>query len=634
MPYTKILFKPGIDKEGTSLTAENGWFDGNLVRFRKGFPEKIGGWAKNSNSTLLGTPRALHDWIKLDGTDLLGIGTTFKYYIKEGSNFNDITPIRETTSAGDATFAKVGNGDATITVTENGHGASVNDFVTFSGAAALDGGSGSGNITASVLNQEYQIASIVDGNSYTIEAKDTSGNTVLANANDSGNGGSSTVATYQLNVGLDYFVPSTGWGAGTWSSSGWGSSTPLADNNTLRIWTHDNFGEDLIINPRAGSIFRWDATNGLTTRAVELQNISGANLVPTRCLQVLTSDVDRHLIVLGADPLNANGTARTGAIDPLLIAFSDQENLLEFEAKATNTAGSIRISSGSLIVGALKARQETLIWTDVSMHSLQFIGAPFTFGVNLISESVGLIGPKAAINADNGAYWMAADGFYFYNGSVQRLPCSVLNHVYDDMNLNEVYKNFAFTNREFNEVGWFYCSSSSTEPDKYVVFNYLEQVWSIGELARSSWIDRGIFQYPMAIGKDNNSFYLYDHENGNDADGSPMDNVFIESGDFDLEDGDKFISVREIIPDIRFTGSNGNAALNVVLKTRDFPNDTPTTKVTSSITNTTKKIDTRARARQAIYRIESDDDNDVSVRNGMEFRLGATRFNFREDGRR
>ena len=416
MPYTKILFKPGIDKEGTSLTAENGWFDGNLVRFRKGFPEKIGGWAKNSSSTLLGTPRALHDWIKLDGTDLLGIGTTFKYYIKEGSNFNDITPVRETTSAGDATFAKVGNSDATITVTENGHGASVNDFVTFSGAAALDGGSGSGNITASVLNQEYQIASIVDGNSYTIEAKDTSGNTVLANANDSGNGGSSTVATYQLNVGLDYFVPSTGWGAGTWSSGAWGSSTPLAANNTLRLWTHDNFGEDLIINPRAGSIFRWDATNGLTTRAVELQNISGANLVPTRCLQVLTSDVDRHLIVLGSDTLNANGTSRTGVIDPLLIAFSDQENLLEFEAKASNTAGSIRISSGSLIVGALKARQETLIWTDVSMHSLQFVGAPFTFGVNLISESVGLIGPKAAINADNGAYWISSSFWSSLNG--------------------------------------------------------------------------------------------------------------------------------------------------------------------------------------------------------------------------
>jgi hypothetical protein len=351
-------------------------------------------------------------------------------------------------------------------------------------------------------------------------------------------------------------------------------------------------------------------------------------------LQVLTSDVDRHLIVLGSDSLNANGTARTGTIDPLLISFSDQENLLEFEAKATNTAGSIRISSGSLIVGGLKARQEILIWTDVSMHSMQFIGAPFTFGLNLINDNVGLIGPKAVVNGDNGIYWMSSDGFYFYNGSVSKLPCSVLSHVFDDLNLSEVYKNFAFTNREFNEVGWFYCSASSTEPDKYVVYNYIEKVWSIGELERYSWIDKGIFSFPLATGKSGNSYYLYNHESGNDNDGSPMDNVFIESGDFDIEDGDKFYSVREIIPDIKFTGSNGNAALNVVLKTRDFPNDSPTEKVSSSITNTTKKIDTRARARQAIYRVESDDDNDVSARNGLEFRLGATRFNFREDGKR
>ena len=634
MPYTKILFNPGINKEGTSLTAENGWFDANLVRFRKGFPEKVGGWVKNTAGTLEGTPRALHDWVNLEGTDLLGLGTTYKYYIQQGSNFNDVTPIRKTVGAGQTVttatnFAKVANDDATITVTNNSHGAQINDYVTFSGATTLGG-----NITAAVLNQEYQISSVIGVNSFTIEAKDTSGNTVLANSSDSGNGGSNVISAYQLNVGLDAYVSSTGWSAGTWGSGTFGSATPLSANNTLRIWTHDNFGEDLIINPRAGSVFRWDNTNGLTNRAVELQTITGANLVPTRCLQVLTSDVDRHLIVLGSDTLNDSGSARTGTIDPLLISFSDQENLLEFEAKATNTAGSIRISSGSLIVGALKSRQEILIWTDVSMHSMQFIGAPFTFGLNLINDSVGLIGPKAVVNGDNGIYWMASDGFYFYNGSVNKLPCSVLNHVFDNLNLNEVFKNFAFTNREFNEVGWFYCSGTSTEPDKYVTYNYLEKVWSIGELERFSWIDRGIFSYPLATGKSGSSYYLYDHENGNDDDGSPMDNVFIESGDFDLEDGDKFYSVKEIIPDIRFTGSNGNAALNVVLKTRDFPNDTPTTKVTSSITNTTKKIDTRARARQAIYRIESDDDNDISVRNGLEFRLGATRFNFREDGRR
>ena len=317
MALQKTLFKPGINREGTDYSNEGGWFDSNLVRFRKGLPEKFGGWSKLTTNTFLGIARALHPWVSLAGTKFLGLGTTWKYYIEEGSAFNDITPIRLITSAGDVTFAKVANGDSTITVSDTSHGAVVNDFVTFSGAASLGG-----NINSAVLNQEYQIATIVNANSYTIEAKNTSGNAVVAAAGDSGNGGGSTVGTYQINVGLDFYVPGTGWGLNGWGEGAFGSVTALSPNNQLRLWTHDNFGENLIINVRGGGIYQWIENNGVTTRAVNMSGISGANLVPTVGLQIITSEIDRHLIVLGADPINDAGSARTGAIDPMLIAFS------------------------------------------------------------------------------------------------------------------------------------------------------------------------------------------------------------------------------------------------------------------------------------------------------------------------
>ena len=462
MTLQKAIFKPGINREGTDYDNEGGWFDCNLVRFRKGRPEKFGGWAKNNNNTFLGTCRALHPWIALAGTKYLGLGTTWKYYIEEGSSFNDVTPIRSTTSAGDVTFAKVGNGDATITVSDTAHGAVQNDFVTFSGASSLGG-----NITATVLNQEYQIATIVNSNSYTIEAKDTNGDPVLAAAGDSGNGGGSTVGAYQVNVGLDVYVPGVGWGLNGWGEGAFGSATALSSTNQLRLWTHDNFGEDLIINQRGGGIFRWVENNGTTTRAVNLSTTTGANQVPTVGLQVITSEKDRHLIVLGADPLS--GGVRTGAVDPMLIAFSDQENALDFEPQTTNTAGSLRLSSGSSIIGAVKSRQEILVWTDTALYSMQFIGPPFTFGVNLINEGTGLLGPKAAVTAPQGVFWMSYNNFYLYNGSVQTVPCTVQDYVFSDINLTQSFKINAFTIADKNEVGWFYCSSSSDE-DRQVCY--------------------------------------------------------------------------------------------------------------------------------------------------------------------
>jgi len=623
MPLQKAIFRPGINREGTDYDNEGGWFDCNLVRFRKGRPEKFGGWAKDSVNVFLGTCRALHGWIALAGTKYLGLGTTFKYYVEEGNSFNDITPIRLTTSAGDVTFAKVGTGDATITVADTAHGAVQNDFVTFSGAASLGA-----NITATVLNQEYQIATIVNANSYTIEAKDTSGDPVLAAAGDSGNGGGSTVGTYQVNVGLDVFVPGTGWGVNNWGEGAFGSATSLSSTNQLRLWTHDNFGEDLIINQRGGGIFRWVENNGLTTRAVNLSTTSGANQVPTVGLQVITSEKDRHLIVLGADPIS--GSSRTGVIDPMLIAFSDQENALEFEPRTTNTAGSLRVSSGSSIIGSVKARQEILIWTDTALYSMQFVGPPLTFAVNLINEGTGLIGPKAAVTAPQGVYWMSYNNFYVYNGSVQTLPCTVQDYVFSDINLVQSFKINAFTIADKNEVGWFYCSKNATEVDRYVIFNYLENVWFYGSLTRTAWLDASTENYPRAV----SDGYVYQHELGFNDDGSPMTNVFIESSDFDLGDGQDFAFLQKIIPDFKFLQNDNSGNVNIVVKTRNFPGDSLTVDSTSAIAANSQQAFVRSRARQIVLRFESDDDATADGNLSIGWRLGATRIDIKPDGRR
>ena len=626
MPLQKFIFNPGINKEGTDYTAEGGWFDANLVRFRKGLPEKIGGWVKYLTSSIQGKGRKLHAYVTLNGTRIFAIGTTFKLYWQEGDNYNDITPIRSTTSAGDVTFS-ASDGSSTITVTDTAHGADLNDFVTFSGAASLGG-----NIIASVLNQEYQVTAVTSANAFTITAKDTDGVTVTANSSDTGNGGGSTVGAYQISVGLDVFISGTGWSAGAWGSGTWGSTSSLAANNQLRLWSIDNFGEDLIANVRAGGIFFWDFSSS-SQRAVALSSIANANQVPTLGLQVLVSDIDRHVIVLGADPMD--GSVRSGAIDPLLIAFSDQENPLDFEPRATNTAGSLRCSAGSEIIGGLRARQETLVWTDAALYSLQFIGPPNTFGLTLVNEGVSLIGPNAAVNSPTGVYWMDKKGFYTYNGSVVPLPCSVHSFVFDDINEDQAFQVFGFLNKQFDEVGWFYCTSGSVTIDRYVVFNYVEQTWAIGELSRTAWLDEGIVAFPRAAGFADDRNYIYSHETGHDDDGVPMDNVFIESADFDIGDGEEFQFIRRFIPDVKFTGDSGSTqTLNVVLKARDFPGQSLTTDQTTAFTASTTKVDTRARARQAAVRFESDDDAETGARLGVGFVIGATRLDLQPNGRR
>ena len=621
MAYSKIQFQPGINREGTAYDNEGGWFDGNLIRFRNGHAEKFGGWAKLGSNTFLGTGRALHNWMSLGSNLYLGVGTTWKYYIKEGEVYSDVTPIRATTTNG-ITFAAT-SGSSTITATDSNHGAVADDFVTISGAATLGG-----VVTAEVLNQEYQILGVLTANTYTITAKNTSGDTVTANGSDTGNGGSGVDGAYQINVGLDSYVPSAGWGSGTWGSSTFGSTSAISASGQLRLWTHDNFGENLIINPRGGGIYRWLENDGTDTRAVPISGITGANLVPTLGLQVITSEVDRHLIVLGADPIS--GSARSGAVDPMLIAFSDQENELEFEPLITNTAGSLRLSSGSKIVGAVKSRQEIVVFTDTSVYSMQFVGPPFTFAVNLINEATGLIGPKAAVTGDAGIYFMSYGSFYLYNGSVQKLPCSVLNYVFSDMNVGQAYKVNAFTNSENNEVGWFYPSGSATEIDRYVIYNTQEQIWYYGNLERHAWLDSGVQNFPQAT----NNNYVYQHEIGYDDDGSAMTGVFVESSDFDIGEGNQFSSISSIIPDIRFLQDTNSGTVNIVTKMRNYPGESLTTKATSEISSSTTKANIRARGRQAVVRFESNDDQSGQGNVAIGWRLGATRLDVKTDGRR
>jgi len=615
MPLNKFVFRPGVNREGTAYDNEGGWFDSNLVRFKNGRPQKIGGWVKNTIKTYVGIARALHAWVSLAGTRYLGVGTTFKYYVQQGDAFNDITPIRATTTNG-IVFAAT-NGSSTITATDNAHGAVTGDFVTLAGAASLGG-----LITAAVLNQEYQIASVPTVDTYTFVA------TATANGSDTGNGGSGVDGVYQINVGLNVYVPSAGWGAGTWGSSTFGSTNALTATGQLRLWTHDNFGENLIINPRGGGLYRWVQDDGTSTRAVELSSITGANLVPTFALQVITSEIDRHLIVLGADPIS--GSSRSGAIDPMLIAFSDQENELEFEPIISNTAGSLRLSSGSQIVGAVKSRQEIVIFTDTSVYSMQFVGPPFTFAVNLINQATGLIGPKAAVTADSGIYFMSYGSFYLYNGTVEKLPCSVQSYVFSDLNNGQAYKIHGFSNSENNEIGWFYPSASASEIDRYVIYNTQEKIWYYGQLERTSWLDSGVVSYPQAT-KDN---YLYQHEIGYDDDGTAMTNVFVESSDFDLDDGDRFTSISSVIPDIRFLQDTNDGSVNIVTKTRNYPGQSLTTRATSEITSSTTKANIRARGRQAVLRVESNDDQSGAGNLSLGWRLGATRIDVKTDGRR
>jgi hypothetical protein len=619
MSFLKLQFRPGINREVTSYADEGGWFDGDKIRFRMGYPESIGGWEKVSPFQFLGTCRALHTWTALDNTNYIGVGTNLKYYVLRGSDFFDITPIRETTAPGAVTFAAT-DGSSTIEVTDTAHGALLNDFVTFSGATSLGG-----NVTAPILNAEHQITSIIDGNTYTIAVS------VTANASDTGNGGASVVGAYQINTGLDTSVLGTGWGAGIWGGGGWGSPSGTAiPGAQLRLWSHDNYGEDLVINVRDGGIFYWDESAGLNARAVPLTALVGANSVPTLARDVLVSDRDRHVLAFGCDD-----EFNPGVEDPLLIRFCAQEDITDWETRADNTAGSLRISTGSEITAAVKTKQQVLVFTDVSLHTVQFVGAPFTFGLNEVSQGVSIAGQNAAVAVNDSVYWMGKNQFYIYNGNVQEIPCTVKEYVFADFNVYQTNKVVAGHNSEYGEIWWFYPSLNSDNIDRYVIFNYQQNIWYYGNLSRSAWVSRGVFGYPIAAGTDG---YLYYHEFGiNDGSQNPPIgiNCYVQSNSFDIGEGDKLMSAWRVIPDLTFRTSDGSPLVTFTLKTQDFPGsgffEEEANNVVRTATVPVERFTTqqyvRLRGRAMAFRAESNQYNTA-------WRLGASRIDIRPDGRR
>ena len=616
MPLTKLQFKPGINREGTEYSADAGWYNSDKVRFRKGRPEKIGGWEKYSVSSFLGVCRSLEDWVVADGVAYVGLGTTLKFYINEGSSYYDVTPIRATTTDG-VTFAAT-NGSSTITVTDDDHGASVNDFVTFSGSASLGG-----LIIAAVLNQEYQIAGITSTDVYTITAKDTDGDTVTANSSDSGDGGSGVDGAYQISVGLDTYVQGVGWGANTWGSGTFGSSSALSASGQLRLYSQDVFGDDLVFNVRAGGVYYWDESSGTSARGVALSAVAGASNAPTIALQVMMSDIDKHVICFGVNPIGSS------SIDPLHIRWSDSESAVDWTPTAINSAGGVTLSTGSIIIGALKTRQEMLIWTDAGMHSMRFIGSPFIFQFSVVNEGISMVSPKAAVNAGGAVYFMDRGGFYVYTGSIQPIPCSVLDYVFSNLNIGQAFKVFATTNVDHNEVTWFYpIGSDNTEVTNYVTYNYAEQLWSVGTMERGAWIEANSKNYPIAssVVTSSDTNYLYIQERGYDDDGSAM-TAFIESGDIEMGDGEKYMLLSRMIPDFTFSGNTGSASMDVIVKGKDFPLEDLTTLSTSTVTSSTQQSFLRARTRSSAFRIESSG-------TGFGWRLGDLRFDMRPDGRR
>lgn len=622
MPLKKLQLSPGVNRENTRYTNEGRWYESDKVRFRQGTPEKIGGWVRASENQLQGVCRSLWPWTVLTGASYIGAGTNLKYYAVIGDAFGDITPIRNTTAAGDVTFAAT-DGSSIITVTDIAHGCVDGDFVTFSGAVSLGG-----NITAVVLNAEYQVT-VVDNDTYTIDVG------VVANASDSGNGGAAVVGAYQLNVGSDTQLPAAGWGGGGWGLGPWGVGTFTVD--VIRIWNAANFGEDLVFGPKGGGLYYWDSSAGFSVRGVALSTLAGASDTPVIHNYVLVSDTSRFVLAFGVNELGSTD------IDPMLIRWSDQESAANWTPAVTNQAGGIRLSSGSKIEAAAQVRQEILVWTDTSLYSLQYQGPPVVWGSQILSSNVSIVSPRAWAHAAGVTYWMGNNKFYVYKGNVDTLPCDLRRHVFNDFNFSQSQQVFASTVERFNEVWWFYCSAESTVVDRYVVYNYLENIWYYGTLSRSAWIDAGVAaNVPIAC--DYNGRFLY-HETGTDdlaGDVAAPIAAFIQSSEFDIDDGQNFSFVWRVLPDITFDGSsatnpratltlqplqNSGSGYNNPLSVGGISSAAVTRSATIPVEQYTGQVNIRVRGRQMALKIASED-------LGVQWQAGSMRLDVRPDGRK
>jgi hypothetical protein len=607
MPLQKLQFKPGINKEITNYSNEQGWSASDKIRFKKGFPEQIGGWTRVADTQVIGTPRTLINWIALDGDNLVGVGTNIKYYVLEGQTYTDKTPVRELQSLGADPFTSVSS-STTVTVTDTGHGADDGSYVTFTGATTFNG------IPAAEINKEHRLT-YVNANSYTI--------TVDSAASGAGaGGGSSAKAEYQINPGQEVFSFTSGWSSSTWSTGSWGQTgfSDLAEQ--LRLWIHDNYGEDIIANVYQGDIFYLDkdgtnsmktgapytSSSDITYRMRSIKDIataaSASNLtyIPTQVTYSMVSQQARHVICFGADKQNGSG-----AFDPLLVRWASSEDYQDWRPLSTNSAGDFRLEQGSQIVGAVKTRQEILIFTDTAVYAMQYVGFPYVFSFNLLASNISLMSPNAVSVANNIVFWMGRDKFYVFDGQVRALPSTLRTFVYDNINTEQEFQVISGTNEEYNEVWWFYPTGTETQINNYVVFNYLENIWYYGTLSRSAWLDSGLRQSPIAF--DYNRRAL-NHEVGVDdasGTGSVAINSFIESADFDIGDGDQFSFVWRMIPDLTFTGSESvNPDVTLTLTPRDYTGGSYTSETGKSVQASalspqelyTNQIDIRVRGRQ------------------------------------
>ena len=635
MPLKKLLFRPGVDREqtryaseaigpvGSATQAVGGWYESEKVRFRSGTPEKIGGWVRISTESFLGVCRSLWAWVTLGGLNLVGVGTNLKFYIERGGVYNDITPIRGIATLTNPFTATLGS--SIVTVADTLHGCVTGDFVTYSGATGLGG-----NITATVLNQEYQVT-IIDANSYAITVD------VIANSTDvSGSPGGGTVtAAYQINVGPATQIPLIGWGAGQWGAGVWG--TGISSFSGLRTWSQSNFGEDLIFAPKDGSIYYWDATAGITSRGVALQTLAGAADVPLVQKFIFVSDTSRFLFAFGC---NDYGSATQ---DPMLIRWSDQESAVDWTPAATSQAGSIRLSHGSELITCLQTRQEIVVWTDSSLYSLQYVGVPAVWSSQLLGDNLSIASQNSPAIASGVVYWMGVDKFYKYDGRVQTLRCDLRQYIFSNINRSQYSQIFSGTNEGFNEVWWFYCSENSTAIDKYVIYNYAEDIWYYGTMARTAWLDSGLQDYPLAA---TYSYNLVNHEQGVDDNetGDPVAiAASIGSSEFDIDDGHNFGFIWRVLPDLTFRGSTVDTSPQCVMTLIPYqnsgsgPNNPTSTNGTSNATiqriatapveEFTGQVYIRVRGRQIIFQVESN-------RLGTTWQLGAPRIDIKADGRR
>jgi hypothetical protein len=634
MPLQKLVFRPGVNKENTNYANEGGWYDCDKIRFRSGFPEKVGGWTRFSNDQFLGTCRSLNNWTLLSGVSIIGVGTNSKMYLNKGGAYYDITPVFDTTvNASTATSGPffASNGSNVVTVVDATYNPEAGDYVIFSGAANLY--SSSGNVSATVINTEYEVASVVNSTAYTVIIP------VSANTNDTLHGGNSTTITYLLPSGNDVYTIGTGWGAGPWSRGTWSSGYTTGIGSQLRLWTQDNFGEDFIFAPRGGDLYYWDANVGVTTRAITLEAAANAatfsgQFVPNTTNQIISSAVQRFVICFGANPYDP--AESNTAFDPLLVRWSDQENPFDWVPSATNQSGEQRLTIGSSIIQAVNTRQEILVYTDAAVYSMQYLGPPYVFGFQLLQDNISIMSPRAAITINNVTYWMGTDKFFSYSGRVETLPSSLRTYIFQNLNRDQSWQVFAASNEQYSEVWWFYCSTGSLVVDSYVIYNYLDRVWYYGSLGRTAWLDSGTQQHP--IGADYNR-RLLNHEDGVDDVSGPSAvpiTAYIQSSDFDIGDGHNFGFVWRILPDVTFAGSVvQNPSCTMVVKPRTnagsaygTPNDKTVVRTQQfPVELFTGQVYTRIRGRQMAFRIES-------ATLGTNWQLGAPRIDIRPDGRR